>query len=62
VADAAARFVVGDTTRRTFTPGISVLTRAPEEKRKHFVIYASDADAETAGFAPRQALKRARAG
>jgi aspartate carbamoyltransferase catalytic subunit len=61
-SEAAARFVVGDTTRRTFTPGISALTRAPEEKRKHLVVYASDADAETAGFAPRQALKRARAG
>jgi aspartate carbamoyltransferase catalytic subunit len=61
-SEAAARFVVGDTTRRNFTPGISALTRAPEEKRKHLVIYASDADAEAAGFAPRQALKRARAG
>jgi len=61
-AEAVARFVVGDTTRRTFAPGISVLARTPAEKLKHLVIYSNDAEAETAGFAPRQALKSARAG
>jgi aspartate carbamoyltransferase catalytic subunit len=61
-AEAAARFVVGDTTRRTFSPGISVLARTPAEKLKHLVIYGSDADAEAAGFTARQSLKSARAG
>jgi len=61
-AEAAARFVVSDTARRTFSPGISVLARTPAEKLKHLVIYGSDADAEAAGFAARQSLKSARAG
>jgi aspartate carbamoyltransferase catalytic subunit len=61
-AEATARFVVGDTTRRAYSPGIAALARTPAEKLKHLVIFASEADAEAAGFAPRQVLKRARAG
>jgi aspartate carbamoyltransferase catalytic subunit len=60
-AEASARFVVGDTTRRTFSPGISVFARTPAEKLKHLVIYNSEADAEAAGFTSRQSLKSARA-
>jgi aspartate carbamoyltransferase catalytic subunit len=61
-AEDTARFVIGDTARKTFSPGLSVLARTPAEKLKHLVIYASDAEAETAGFVPRQAFKSARAG
>jgi aspartate carbamoyltransferase catalytic subunit len=61
-AAATAGFVVGDTTRRTYSPGIAVLARTPAEKLKHLVIFGSDADAEAAGFSARQALKSARAG
>jgi aspartate carbamoyltransferase catalytic subunit len=60
-AEAAERFVVGDTTRRTFAPGLSALARTSTEKLKNLVIYSNDADAEAAGFAPRQGLKSARA-
>ena len=61
-ADAAAGLVVGDTIRRTYSPGIAVLGRTPTEKLKHLVIFGSDADAEAAGFTARQALKSASAG
>ena len=61
-AGTTARFVVGDTTRRTYSPGIAALSRAPAEKLKHLVIFGSEADAEAAGFTARQPLKSARAG
>ena len=52
--DAAASFVVADTVRRTFSPGLAALTRTPPDKLKHLVIYRSDADALAAGLAPRE--------
>jgi aspartate carbamoyltransferase catalytic subunit len=61
-AQTAAHFVVGDTTRKTFSPGLSMLTRTPAEKLKHLVIHNSEADAEAAGFAPRERGKKVRAG
>jgi aspartate carbamoyltransferase catalytic subunit len=61
-AEDAAHFVVGDTTRKTFSPGLASLLRTPGEKLKHLVIYSSEAAAETAGFRPRDGGKKARAG
>jgi aspartate carbamoyltransferase catalytic subunit len=61
-AEATAHFVVGDATRKTFVPGIGALVHAPADKLRHFTIYRSDADAEAAGFAPRDRGKRAGAG
>jgi aspartate carbamoyltransferase catalytic subunit len=61
-AEDAAHFVVSDTTRKTFTPGIAALTRAPADKLKHFIIHNNEAEAEAAGFAPRERGKKARAG
>ncbi len=52
-AETAAHFVVGDTTRKTFSPGLAALVRAPAEKLRHLIIYGSEADAEAAGFAVR---------
>jgi aspartate carbamoyltransferase catalytic subunit len=61
-ADAAGHFVVADTARKTFSPGLSSLLRATAEKLKHVVIYGSEADAETAGFHPRDRGTKIRAG
>jgi hypothetical protein len=55
-ADAAAdSLVVVDTARKTFTPGLATLIKAPAEKRKHLVIYGNESEAVAAGFAPREA-------
>ncbi len=61
-AEAAAHFVVCDTTRKTYLPGLAPLVRAPAEKLKHLVIHRSEADAEAAGFLPRESGKKVRAG
>jgi aspartate carbamoyltransferase catalytic subunit len=61
-SEEARHFVVGDITRKTFSPGLALLVRTPPEKLKHLVIYRSDAEAEAAGFAPRENRKKARAG
>jgi aspartate carbamoyltransferase catalytic subunit len=60
--DAAAAFVVADTTRRTFSPSLAALARSPGEKLKHLVVYRSEADAAAAGFEPRESKKKAGAG
>jgi aspartate carbamoyltransferase catalytic subunit len=60
--DAAARFVVGDSTRKTFSLGLSALAKAPADKLKHLVVHKSEADAEAAGFQPRQGRKKIRVG
>jgi hypothetical protein len=52
---AADSLVIADATRKTFTPGLTALTKAPADKRKHLVIYRNEADAVAAGFAPREA-------
>ena len=61
-AEAAAHFVVGDTVRKTFSPGLASLLGAPAEKLKHLVIYNSEADAEAAGLHPRYSGTKVRAG
>ncbi len=61
-AEAAAHFVVGDTARQTYAPGLASLLRAPAEKLKHLVIYNSAADAEAAGLHPRDSGTKVRAG
>ena len=61
-AEAAAPFVVGDTVRKTFSPGLTSLLGAPAEKLKHLVIYNSEADAEAAGLHPRYSGTKVRAG
>jgi len=61
-AQSATHFVVGDTTRKTFSPGLAALVHAPPEKLKHLVVYKSIADAAAAGFRPRESNKKARAG
>jgi aspartate carbamoyltransferase catalytic subunit len=60
--EAAAHFVVADTTRKIFSPGLASLARVQADKLKHLVIHKSEADAEAAGFQPRQSGKRIRAG
>jgi aspartate carbamoyltransferase catalytic subunit len=60
--DAALQFVVADTTRRTFSPGLASLARAPTEKLKHLIIYRSDAEATAEGFQLRENGKKVRAG
>jgi aspartate carbamoyltransferase catalytic subunit len=59
--EAALHFVVGDTTRKTFSPGLETLARAAADKLKHLVIHRSDADAIAAGFQPRENGKKLRA-
>ncbi len=59
---AAADFVVADTTRKTYSPGLGALINAATEKLRHLVIYERDADAEAAGFRSRERGKKARAG
>jgi hypothetical protein len=61
-AEVAAHFVVSDAVRKTYSPGIGALTRTPADKLKHLVIHGSEADAEAAGFAPRESGKKVRAG
>ncbi len=61
-AEAAAHFVVGDTVRKTFSPGLAVLARAPADKLKHLVIHANEAAAQAAGFHLRESAKKARTG
>jgi aspartate carbamoyltransferase catalytic subunit len=53
--DAAEHFVVADTARRSFSPGLAALARTPGEKLKQFVIYPNENEAVAAGFAPREA-------
>jgi aspartate carbamoyltransferase catalytic subunit len=60
--DAAAQFVVADTTRNTFSPGLAALARSPAEKLKNLVIHRSDAEAIAAGFTPRETGKKVRTG
>jgi aspartate carbamoyltransferase catalytic subunit len=60
--DAAARFVVADSARKTYAPGLGALARVPAEKLRHFVIYAGETEAAAAGFQPRESGKRARTG
>jgi aspartate carbamoyltransferase catalytic subunit len=62
-AAAAARFVVSDATRKTYSPGLTGLLQTPGEKLKHVIIHDSEAAAEAAGFAPpRERGKKAQAG
>jgi Aspartate/ornithine carbamoyltransferase, Asp/Orn binding domain/Aspartate carbamoyltransferase regulatory chain, metal binding domain len=61
-AEAAAQFVVSDVTRKTYSTGLAALARAPADKLKHFIIHADEAQAEAAGFAPRETRKNARTG
>ena len=61
-AEAAAPFVVGDTVRKTFSPGLTSLLGAPAEKLKHLVIYNSEADAEAVGLHPRYSGTKVSAG
>jgi len=60
--DAAAPFVVADTTRKTFAPDLAALTRAPTDKLKNLVIYRNADDAHAAGFEARENGRKARAG
>ena len=53
--DAATHFVVADTTRKTFSPGLAALTRdARRETQASRSSIADAADAVAAGFAPRE--------
>ena len=60
--ETAAQFVVSNSTRKTFSSGLSALARLPTERLKHLIIYPSVADAVAAGFQPRDNGKKARAG
>jgi aspartate carbamoyltransferase catalytic subunit len=48
--DVTANFVVTDGTRRPYSRGIGAVANASDERRKHLVIWACEADAEKAGF------------
>jgi hypothetical protein len=48
-------------TRKTYTPGLAALARAPADKLKHFIIQADEAQAEAAGFSARETRKKVRA-
>jgi len=61
-AEDAARFVVGDIARKTFSPGLASLVRMPAEKLKHIVIHGSEAEAVAAGFHARERGKKIRTG
>jgi hypothetical protein len=41
---------------------LAALLRAPAEKLKHLVIHNSEADAQAAGFQPRESGKKVHAG
>jgi aspartate carbamoyltransferase catalytic subunit len=60
--DAAAHFVVCDTTRQTYSRGLAALSRASGEKLRHLVVHQSEADAVAGGFQPRETGKKAHAG
>jgi aspartate carbamoyltransferase catalytic subunit len=62
--DVTAGFVTADTTRKTFSPGLSAIARAAADRTRQFIIYASEAEARAAGFALREAPggSKARAG
>ncbi len=52
--ETANHFVVADTVRKTFAPGLAAIARAAADKLKHLVIYRDDAEAVAAGFQPRE--------
>jgi hypothetical protein len=54
VPAATDSLVVADGARKTFAPGLATLIKAPADKRKQLVIYASESEAMAAGFAPRE--------
>jgi aspartate carbamoyltransferase catalytic subunit len=60
--EAAAGFVVGDMARKTYSPGLAALARAPTDKPKHLVIFNSEAEAEAAGLMRRESGRKAHAG
>jgi aspartate carbamoyltransferase catalytic subunit len=59
--EAAAGFVVGDMARKTYSPGLAALARAPTDKPKHLVIFNSAAEAEAAGLMRREPGRKAHA-
>jgi aspartate carbamoyltransferase catalytic subunit len=61
-AEEAAHFVVGDATHKTYSIGLGSLLHKPTERLKHLIIYNNEAEAEAAGFHPRDRGKKARAG
>jgi hypothetical protein len=61
-AETARDLVVADTARKTFTPGLAGLARAPADKLRHLVIHRSIAEAVAAGFHPREGAKKLRLG
>jgi aspartate carbamoyltransferase catalytic subunit len=61
-AETAAHFVVSDTTRKTYSPGLGALTRAQADKLRHLIIHDSAVEAEATGFAPRHGGKKVSAG
>lgn len=60
--EVAEKFVVADTTRKSFSLGLATLGRAPSDKLKHLIVYRCDVDALAAGFQPRESGKKARTG
>jgi len=62
VSESAAGFAVCDTTRRTFSAGLTSFATAPADKLKHLVIHRSEAAAAADGFTSRERGKKLRAG
>jgi hypothetical protein len=61
-AEAAAQFVVSDVTRKTYSSGLGALAKASADKLKQFIVHTGEAQAEAAGFLPRETRKNASAG
>jgi hypothetical protein len=59
--DAVAHVVVSDAPKRQYSRGIGSWLQAAEERRRHLVIWACEADAEKAGFHAKDAGKVAKA-
>jgi aspartate carbamoyltransferase catalytic subunit len=55
--DASSHYVVADTTKKSFAPGLASLVRVPADRLKHLVIYASESEAAKADFQPRDGGK-----
>jgi aspartate carbamoyltransferase catalytic subunit len=60
--DVAAHFVVADSTRKSFSPGLGAVAGVTTERLKHLVVYHSEAEATAAGFHSREAAKKAHIG
>ena len=60
-ADAASQFVTADTTRKIYSPGLTLLARSPADRLRHLIVFGTAAEAEAAGFHAHQSGRKTRA-